>query len=353
MRRLIRAGRGDRGAVGAIVAILLGGGVLLAMAALVVDVGRLYQEHSELQNGADAAVMAVAESCAEGTCTPSIAASYADANSSHGLEAVSVCGSGTLGTCPASTSSPTSCPTAPSSGYYADVQTSTLTQGGGTVIPPVFAGALAGNANYKGTTVYACAQASWSGPATATTVAFTISACTWDAATVLGTAFAPPPPATPSSTYDREISLTGEGSGRGCSTEPRGSDGSGVFGWTVDQTGNCGISVTSSTYTENTSSTPSSGCASLLASTLASRSVVYIPVYTTLTTRAFALKGFAAFVVTGYHLPGYTGYDWLNSSDNCTGSTYCIDGYFTQALITSSATPGGTDLGLRTAGLSG
>ena len=51
-----------------LVAVLLGGGVLLGLGAMVIDVGQLYQERAELQNGADAAALAVAKSCALGTC---------------------------------------------------------------------------------------------------------------------------------------------------------------------------------------------------------------------------------------------------------------------------------------------
>ena len=44
-----RAGR-DRGAVSMIVGVLLAGGVLLGMTALVVDIGQLYAEREELQS---------------------------------------------------------------------------------------------------------------------------------------------------------------------------------------------------------------------------------------------------------------------------------------------------------------
>ena len=54
----------DRGAVTAVVAVVLGAGVLLGMATVVVDVGRLYAEREQLQSGADAAAWAAAESCA-------------------------------------------------------------------------------------------------------------------------------------------------------------------------------------------------------------------------------------------------------------------------------------------------
>ena len=64
--RLLR--RDERGAIGVLVAIFIGAGVLTGMGALVIDVGQLYQERAELQNGADAAALGVAKSCALGTC---------------------------------------------------------------------------------------------------------------------------------------------------------------------------------------------------------------------------------------------------------------------------------------------
>lgn len=53
----------DSGAVAVIVAILAV--VLFGMAALVIDVGRLYEERRELQNGADAAALAVGWECVQ------------------------------------------------------------------------------------------------------------------------------------------------------------------------------------------------------------------------------------------------------------------------------------------------
>ena len=106
-RTLLRMlGRDERGAVAVIVALMLGTGVLTGIGALVIDVGQIYQERAELQNGADAAALAVAKSCATGTCAPTLSAQYANENASAltGKTAAStVCGSGTLGTCPTST----------------------------------------------------------------------------------------------------------------------------------------------------------------------------------------------------------------------------------------------------------
>ncbi len=81
MRRLRQE---EDGAIAVIVAILLVS--LFGMAAISVDVGGLYQERRELQNGADAAALAVAEDCARGLVSCTIAAitpiadQYADDN---------------------------------------------------------------------------------------------------------------------------------------------------------------------------------------------------------------------------------------------------------------------------------
>ncbi len=153
----VRLRSDERGVVAVIVALLLGYGVLLGMGALVIDVGQIYQERGELQNGADAAALAVAKSCALGSCTPSVASQLADGNASSltgGTEGVTlVCGSGSLGGCPSATGSLVSCPPAPPAGTnFVDVYTDTQTAGGSTLLPPAFAKTLLGNSGYQGTT---------------------------------------------------------------------------------------------------------------------------------------------------------------------------------------------------------
>lgn len=82
----------ERGAVAVIVAILLV--VLLGFAALAVDMGLLYSEKAQLQNGADAGALAIAQACAkEATSTnctdpASLAKGLADKNSLDGLSNV-------------------------------------------------------------------------------------------------------------------------------------------------------------------------------------------------------------------------------------------------------------------------
>jgi Flp pilus assembly protein TadG len=358
---------GGRGAVAVLVAVLIGAGVLLGMAALVVDVGQLYQNRAELQNGADAGALAVAKSCAQGTCTPSIATQYANENASRltgGQANVnSVCGvNGTVtvvaGTCPVAKNV---CPANPPAGAnYVDVETSTLLPNGSHLLPPVFAETLAGSSHYSGSTVYACAQAEWGAPLSATTVGFTISACTWDEAT--GTAdkkgnptgnppvLAPPPPypPNPSTSLDQVVYLKGGPTGS-CTTEPNGAAAPGNFGWTADPNSTCGTFISGGTYGGSTGNSVSQACKPLLQSWQQNRTVLEVPVYVKVSgtgaNATYTLKGFAAFVITGYKLPSMTATDWVKNNVPCSGGSSCISGFFVHDLVTESGSLGGPDLG--------
>jgi Flp pilus assembly protein TadG len=134
-RPLLRLlGRDDRGVIGVLVAVLLGGGVLLGMGALVIDVGQIYQNRAELQNGADAGALAAARQCALGNCAPTSATitalTYGDSNASaltqQTADAV-VCGSDGLGDCSTLVGTGlTNCPPDPTNGqHYVDVLDST------------------------------------------------------------------------------------------------------------------------------------------------------------------------------------------------------------------------------------
>jgi Flp pilus assembly protein TadG len=359
MLRLL--GRDESGVVGVLIAILISGGVLLGMGALAIDVGRLYQNRAELQNGADAAALAVAESCASGTCNASLAGTYANDNASNltgGKATVDlVCGTGTLGTGCANPIA--ACPANPPAGTsYVDVRASTGTPNG--LLPPIFARTLLGMSSYSGTNVKACAQAEWGSPATATSIAFTISACEWDQATNQGATFAAPPPyppnAVPAASLDQVLKIHTTSSTTGCPTEPAGADAPGNFGWT-DDSGNCSLTISNGSYGGNTGTSISKDCKTVFQSDQANKTLIFIPVYTkvtgTGTNSVYTLKGFAAFVITGYRMPGFSASDWLNPNNNCKGSDFCINGYFTQALIPSTGSIGGTNLGATIIVLSG
>ena len=204
--------------------------------------------------------------------------------------------------------------------------------------------------------MYACAQAEWGAPSSATTFAVTFSACTWDKDTNLGTTFAQPPPYPPNSlpaaSLDQVLFLHTTKSNTGCPTEPAGADAPGSFGWT-DDSGNCSVTINNGSYGGNTGVSVSQDCGDAIYSDWLNKTLVFLPVYTTVggtgTNTTYTLKGFAAFVITGYNLPGLKshgqGSDWLNSKNNCKGSNVCINGYFTQGLIPSIGSLGGPNLG--------
>jgi Flp pilus assembly protein TadG len=82
----------ERGAVSVIVAILLV--TLLGFAAIAVDVGVIYSERAQLQNGADAAALALAQKCAKDasdtdcSTTSALAGSLANQNALDGMSKV-------------------------------------------------------------------------------------------------------------------------------------------------------------------------------------------------------------------------------------------------------------------------
>lgn len=89
MRRLRKSPDSERGTVSVMTALLLV--VLLGFTALVVDVGILYAEKAQLQNGADASALAVAQECARNLASNScataspLAADYTNTNAHDGL----------------------------------------------------------------------------------------------------------------------------------------------------------------------------------------------------------------------------------------------------------------------------
>jgi hypothetical protein len=341
--------RGDRGAVAVIVALLLGSGVLLGMAALVVDVGNIYVEREQLQSGADAAAIKIAQTCATNpsgcaSSAPDVARRYADANSGRGSAGVSVCGRGSdLVDCPAPSGGLTDCiGAAPASGDYIEVHTSTLLPDGSTALPPVFAQAVL--SGYRGPTVAACARAAWGTPRSAR-LAMTISVCQWKAYTNNGASFPDPP-------VEQVIYLHDETNAGAC--QPGGR--SGGFGWLDDEKGDCRTPVAlNGTYHGDPGSNVSRGCKTLLTG-LSGRPLL-MPLYETVMEQgsnlAYTLAGFAAFVVTGWDLPGSDSSSSLTGRSSCDGTAACIFGYFTRAVLLGGGQIGGPDLGATVIRLAG
>lgn len=241
MRRL--AGRyrpNDKGGVTAVVAILLAGGVLLGMGALVVDVGRLYAERQNLLGGADAGAMAAAQACAgDATCATDLAGiaaaakSAADRSTTAGTpDATVLCGqkAGVRfgSSCGTTATNLTSCAgnrPAGSGPDYVEIAVTTRTDDGKTVLPPVFAETLLGP-GYHGVTVSACSRVTWGSLGSLANVfPLMISKCAWAKATGNGDAghYAPPPGPAWAPPAALAVDLYADGQAEGCPQDTQGS----------------------------------------------------------------------------------------------------------------------------------
>lgn len=154
---------------------------LLGMGALVIDVGALWSERRQLQNGADAAALAVAQDCAKGSCGnyQSMAQQYADLNASDRTsDVLSVCGSPSpLVTCPPP-------PGAEHAVGFVKVTTGTRTTQGTDQIKYLMAPVL-DSANV-GRKVTASAAVAWGSPGGTGIMPFVISKCALEAFKVNG-----------------------------------------------------------------------------------------------------------------------------------------------------------------------
>jgi len=174
-----RGRRHDDGAVIVLVAIIVAMGMLSGLLAMVADVGQLYVERRVVQNGGDAAVLAIAQRSAElphGSIplgeAQSLAGAMADANAPDQVTSVTaVCGTDDLGACPPVSDAWTDCrPVAGEVEHYARVRTATELPGGEDFITPWFAGFLDPDGDPQ-MRAGACAQAAW-GPAASAEITF-------------------------------------------------------------------------------------------------------------------------------------------------------------------------------------
>ncbi len=370
------AGRGlrrpgdDRGAVAVIVAILLGGGVLLGFLALTVDVGALYLEHQQLQSGADSAALAVAKACATNApqCTDdgtivAYAQHYADANSDDQTSKVAeVCGDvpgGQLAPCGPINNNLTDCIGDPpgNGAAYVEVRLSTQTLDGKFVLPPVFAQTMAGNEGYTGASVGACARAGWGSGLNV--LAMTASVCEYNVATADNTHFADPQNPQPSDQHvfmiwDQHFDCPGshpEYEPPPDSGHSPSDFGSGQMGF-INDGSDCAASIPANGnvhgyFWEHEIFTilPLS-CETALRQLWTSSESVYLPVYDQESGPQdninYHVQWLAPFVVTGFQfgppVPGYGVHDepsvLSGGNDPCLHMFQrCVSGYFTGPLI--------------------
>lgn len=322
-------GRGrDRGSVAVIVGVLLAGGVLLGMAAYVVDVGNLTSEREQLLSGADSAAMAVAEGCARagGACPDTTrAGDQANRNAKDGASNVqpgTPCGwdtKGRLSACPPPVDNLTACLNRPipAGVSWVEVRTSTRLPDGTTVLPPTFAGAVV--PGYHGSTVGACSRVAWGSPSGG--LALTLSICEWNTSTGNGHSYYDPPPYVPPRSAEEAIVLHQPHSNT-CGAGPPGWDAPGGFGWLDDPNKTCQVVIApDGSYGGNPGVPVSKPCKDTLQNAYNNKTVLVLPVYdgvkNTGQNTTYDILGYAGFVVTGYQLPGFTAKSWLTGADSC------------------------------------
>ena len=320
MRRLRLRETGEDGAVAVLVAILLGSGMLLGVGALVIDVGLIAVERTQIQNGADAASWALARDCATRApgCDASglTAAKYAQANVKDGSVAV-VATASCPGPCGPQDTLP-SCPPLPPGlpSSVAQVRTSTRNDDGSTLLPPVFARTL--DQDYDGTNVITCARVVWGVATQGTATGLAIGMCEW-----------------------KQLAGAPEGEPDGAEVHLSqntqcGSDPIPQFAWVGGP--DCTADVTVGDVV-----TPSDGaaCGPVLADARDAQTPILVPIISEVAGGGYHVIGLGGFVVTDYILvePGDIG--GLPPA-GCAPDVTCVTGHFTRIVVPAHDTLPGT-----------
>ncbi|WP_350002030.1 TadE/TadG family type IV pilus assembly protein [Pseudarthrobacter sp. WHRI 8279] len=326
MRRLNRKARAvasnERGAAGVTVAVMML--VLIGAGAMAVDVGQIYAERAQLQNGADAGAMAVALSCKNGPCTTALADGLANTNSndtaSKAVVDLSVPGQVT-------------------------VTTSTI-NGSSSFLTNLFANAL----NAGSVTVGAQATAGIQPPGGGSGFPLVLSEDCYNLTSASPTA------GVQKISYKPGATCTG----------PSGTEIPGGWGW-VDESSPCNAVTTVGTtgMASDPGNNPPSGCSAILTgwkdTILAGGEVkVQFPVFDTSSgtgnTGSFNIIGYATFKIWGWKFGNNHEYEFRNTASDpgmtsalaCSaGQDRCIIGQFIEYITigSGSSVPGGTDLG--------
>ncbi|MBM7503277.1 TadE/TadG family type IV pilus assembly protein [Agromyces aurantiacus] len=297
MRRLIRRLRSDRGATAVTFGLLLI--PLLGFGGIAVDVGALYAEKAELQNGADAAALKVAIACAKDeaatSCLSANPTDIAGANdSSDGTEDVESVAVDTAAN---------------------TVTVTTNTEDIGVRHP--LASMIPGIGD--STVVKAVGAAEWGQPVRGTTLALAIGYCE----------FADHPPQEGVANPTKILVQYNTGTRRNCP----GAFAPGGFGWLPSIDCSIEIDVTNPwVMSKPGNSTSGTGCSdAYLAELRAHGDTVFIPIYDDFrgsgSNVEFHIQQFAAFKITGFKLSGGNAYT-DPGAPSCTGSCRGIQGYF-------------------------
>jgi Putative Flp pilus-assembly TadE/G-like len=324
----------DQGTVLVLVAVLLV--ALIGVTALVVDIGALAVEKREVQNGADAAALAVAQDCAGGNCgaASTTAVTYLtlnaeeDANSSLDL----ICGVGP---------GLTACSGGAPSGV-ANATGWVRVDGGAPVdyvLAPVM-GPLAGRAE-------ADAIAAWGPLGAAATAPLAFSICEF---IELGGSIATHTfPSGQNYIYFHGVGGTNEPGVGSCTPSPSGQDLPGGFGWVATTQGTCTTpTLTAGQWVHaGTGNSVPSGCNLSAWRNQEVLITIFDDERGTGANGEYHIAGFVGFRVLGYRFPGNAN-RWPNGfqcPEGSGNSASCIRGEFTRVTNSTGEFGGGSDFG--------
>lgn len=308
----------ERGASAVLVAVLLV--PLLGFAAIALDVGALYVERGQLQNGADAAALAIAQDCADGDCTnvELKAKNLADANANDGAANVLA-------------------PSINMADKTVSVTSSTRVSGTDAVaISHPFARFI----GVDETTVRAAATAQWGGPGSGNVLALALSWCEFQES--LGTS-------------GNHVTIRAD-SNKECKRSPSDEIIPGGFGWLDDVTAPCEATIDLSLNLDingelwmgsDAGGDVDNACKTRLEDLR--DTTLLVPIYDltreTGANAEYRIFAFAAFTLTGWKFPSTSEIDPLAplcapSDGTCNGSAgnwRGIQGYFSHWVPIGSA----------------
>lgn len=342
---------------------------LIGFGALAVDVGALYQEHRELQNGADAAALAIAQSCSESNvevaCSGGLlsadhlAEMYVDANAEDASSEAEV--------------------------DLLEWANNRVTITATTVDDGQAAGELglffARVLNQNTGTPSAKASAKWGSPVMGSlaTLPLVLSACEYEK--YVGSGAGDGRPTWDTATNGPYDWLTFHGDASSCSAQAgQDTDGDGVlsggFGW-VDTNGSCEAILEEIADGDDPNDDPdyqasaSTGTApsqtdcppSYIKDNLLGKKVL-IPVFTDLydvgTNGTYVISYYVAYYIHGYHFGGQYNAEWNPLTQQVEaakftcpggGNERCIAGWFTTMSASAGEVGDGDDTGVRVYGL--
>jgi Flp pilus assembly protein TadG len=290
----------EEGATAIIIGLLLI--PLIGFGAIVIDVGLIYWETRQLQNGADAAALAIAQDCVDDDsagCGPfqATADEFTDLNANDGHANADVLLPGLDGD------------------NSVTVTATTRTTDGSNRLSYALAGVLGTDFN---ATFARSATARWGAAGSATTIPLTFSFCEWDVFTDgLGADALP--------TGTRVVyHHTNSASDVNDCDGPAGQDAPGGFGW-LNEEGPCSAFVENGEVNADTGASISKDCKDLFPTLLGQTVLmpIFVEVTGTGTNAMYEIGGFAAFEFQGYRFPGVE-----SSPKPCGAPLTCISGRF-------------------------